>query len=277
MDETQVSYKSYDFGDSLDPGRRLKLEHSVSCEGADISDLTGMSAAALQAMREESVAGENKAFEIVLAAVKQWEKQAAVTQRIDRAMEYIRTPAIKHTANQWQENEYGTGEQISNMVYTMTARIWEDTKYDRETEKMVPVAWYVSWDVYAKGPGRNGHTASIAGQRNKRYTDKAAALKYLAGRKKAYAHLFTEISPPIPPEYASLFKVNGQLLPGYTLEGQEPIQTEHATAEVSDGGISLPKEAEKPSVLGKLSAARTQDKVPSVDPVTKKKKEDVSR
>ena len=30
---------------------------------------------------------------------------------------------------------------------------------------------------------------------------KAAAMKYLDGRKKAYSHLFTEISPQIPKEY----------------------------------------------------------------------------
>ena len=32
---------------------------------------------------------------------------------------------------------------------------------------------------------------------------------------------FTEISPAIPPEYAEQFRVNGQLLPGYTVEGEE--------------------------------------------------------
>jgi hypothetical protein len=34
---------------------------------------------------------------------------------------------------------------------------------------------------------------------------------------KAYSHLFTEISPPVPKEYADCFSVNGKLLPGYTL------------------------------------------------------------
>lgn len=48
--------------------------------------------------------------------------------------------------------------------------------------------------------------------------------KYLNGRIKAYQHLFTEVSPPIPPEYAEHFKVNGQLLPGYAIEGEERAQ-----------------------------------------------------
>ena len=54
--------------------------------------------------------------------------------------------------------------------------------------------------------------------------------KYLNGRIKAYDRLFTEISPPIPQEYADYFKVNGQLCPDYTIEGEEPPQQQQATA-----------------------------------------------
>ena len=48
--------------------------------------------------------------------------------------------------------------------------------------------------------------------------------KYLNGRIKAHDHYFTEISPAIPKEYADCFKVNGCLLPGYTIEGEEPAK-----------------------------------------------------
>ena len=62
----------------------------------------------------------------------------------------------------------------------------------------------------------------ITGQNRKRFTDKAEMERYLEGRKTAYAHLFTEVSPPIPPDYAKCFQVNGLLLPGYTLQGDTP-------------------------------------------------------
>ena len=45
--------------------------------------------------------------------------------------------------------------------------------------------------------------------------------KNLNGRIKAYEKIFTEKSPAITQEYAEQFKVNGQLLPGYTVEGEE--------------------------------------------------------
>ena len=47
--------------------------------------------------------------------------------------------------------------------------------------------------------------AKIAGQDRKVFSDKAAMEKYLNGRIKAYDRLFTEISPPIPQEYAESF------------------------------------------------------------------------
>jgi len=66
--------------------------------------------------------------------------------------------------------------------------------------------------------------------------------KYLNGRIKAHSHLFTEISPPIPKEYAKHFQVNGQLLPGYTVQGQEPP----ATAAIENGGVSISTQNTEP-------------------------------
>ena len=173
-------------------------------------------------LRQGSIDGEQKAYEIVVAAAKQWEQQATATQTINRALEYLRTPEVEHTNNQWNKtNNWRDGEEISNRVYKMTCSVWEDTKYDRETGKSIPVAWYVTWDVYVNSP-KQGYGVKIAGQSQKRYTDKAAALKYLEGRKKAYAHLFAEISPPVPEKYENHFTVYGALLPGYTVEGREP-------------------------------------------------------
>ena len=87
--------------------RRLKLSIVFSSEKSDLSDLISRSAEDLQAMREESAASEQKAYEIILAAVHQWEKQAAFTQRIDRAIQYQRIPAAQHTSNEWVQGENG--------------------------------------------------------------------------------------------------------------------------------------------------------------------------
>ena len=80
----------------------------------------------------------------------------------------------------------------------------------------------------------------------------------MRGRIKAYAHLFTEISPQIPKEYDELFRVNNQLLPGYRSEA-EPASTVHQ---------------EKASVLEKLSDAKRQEKA-APPKAPDKKKEDI--
>lgn len=273
--EENRDYHAYRYGDHLTPGSELKIEHSVVCENVDISTLITMGTDSLEAMRQRSIDGEQKAYEIVVAAAKQWEQQAAATQTINRALEYLRTPEIEHTGNQWKDTDNWRADQkISNRVYQMTCSIWEDTKYDRETKQSVPIAWYVTWEVRIHSP-KQGYGAKIAGQNQKRYTDKNAAIKYLDGRKKAYSHLFTEISPPIPKEYEHHFMVHGTLLPGYTVEGLEQAKTEHAAAEVSEGGIFTPENREKPSVLGKLSVAKTQEKTPTAPGTAMKKKEDI--
>lgn len=59
-----------------------------------------------------------------------------------------------------------------------------------------------------------------------------------------------------------------------SLNRLKPI-TEHAAAEVSEGGIFTPKNREKPSVLGKLSVAKTQEKTPTAPGTAMKKKEDI--
>jgi hypothetical protein len=114
---------------------------------------------------------------------------------------------------------------MSNMVYKMDYRTFEKTRYDSETKKSIPVAWEISWNVRTNSPNlrNNSH---IAGQSRKSYTNKEDMEKYLAGRIKAYSHLFTEISPPIPKEYAPHFRMNGLLLPGYTAQGEEPKHPE---------------------------------------------------
>lgn len=124
--EENKDYKVYRF-DYLTEGSQLKFEHSVYCEDVDISSLITQGTDALEALRQDSMDGEQKAFEIVQAAAKQWEQQAAVTQKLNRALEYLRTPEVAHTANQWQPNQNNSDwEEISNRVYKMSCRIRED-------------------------------------------------------------------------------------------------------------------------------------------------------
>lgn len=251
-------YGVYDYGDNLQPGATLKIERSITMDlnAPDLTPFTKTDIQELENMRKISVAAEQEIFDGLNVPLSKWERQAALTKLIDRAIEYLKTSEIEHTGNKWVKDRYAD-EKISNRVYQMSASIYEDCTYDRQTQQRIPTAWYVTWNVGVHTP-KQGWGKAIAGQRQKRYTDKKAALKYIEGRKKAYAHLFTEVSPPIPQEYAEHFKVNGVLLPGYTIEGQEPITTNRTAIEVlnelSGGAFAL--QDKKPSVLGKLAASK---------------------
>ena len=215
-----MPYTSYDF-DSLDASHKMKIDRTVYFDTAaeDIAPLTALPLTELQQMRQESTDAEQTIYEALREQAKTWEEQAGRSALLSKAIEYVMTPPVKHTSNEWEKTDYDWHTR-SNAVYQMTYHIYENTRYDREQQKSVPYSWSLTWSVRTNGPD-NGRNVRIAGQERKTYSDKAAMEKYLAGRIKAYDHLFTEISPVIPKEYVQQFKVNGQLLPGYTVEGEE--------------------------------------------------------
>ena len=218
-----MSYSRFD-RDNLKAADTMRIERTIyfDSKNADISSLTALTVEQLQALREGSAAAEQAVFESLQAQAAAWEEQAGKTLLLDKAIEYARTPAVEHTANQWEQpDEYR--HVRSNMVYKMDYRISEKTRYDKAAGQSIPYAWSLSWSLFTNSP--DGYNqAKIAGQSKKVFADKADMEKYLNGRIKAYSHLFTELSPPIPQEYAQHFRVNGQLLPGYTVEGEEPEQ-----------------------------------------------------
>ena len=278
MSDKSKFYDSYSHMDSIRHGDELRLQHSISFR-AERADLTPFVAAGLEQLvklRDASIAAEESLFEELKVSMLQWEHQGAITMIVKKAIEYLETPQKSHTSNEWKHvSSYDEREEISNRVYKMSVGIDEITTYNRQTERREPSAWYVTWDVRTNNPGR--YSTKIAGQEKKKFTDKEAALKYIEGRKKAYAHLFTEISPPIPWQHAAQFEVNGLLLPGYTVEGREPVTAQHTAAEVIESlvGGDFMSEDKKPSVLGKLAANKPQTKSQAAPGAAHKKKEDI--
>lgn len=237
-----MPYTSYDF-DSLDASHKMKIDRTVYFDTAaeDIAPLTGLPLVELQQMRQESTEAEQTIYEALREQAKVWEEQAGRSALLSKAIEYVMTPPVKHTSNEWEKTDYDWHTR-SNAVYQMTYHIYENTRYDREQKKSVPYSWSLTWSVRTNGPD-NGRNVRIAGQERKTFSDKAAMEKYLAGRIKAYDHLFTEITPVIPKEYAQQFKVNGQLLPGYTIEGEE-VQKQAEAVEKPEPETAAPVQPE---------------------------------
>lgn len=220
----ETFYRSYHRPDKLEPGISLDITRSLEFNAwrADLSqlpELVKLSPEELTAKRKSSSEAEQTIFEKIQTAVQEWEEQAAQTLVLDRALEYVHTPEVSHTSNEWKPTKDGTWE-ISNQTYVMRFKIWEDT------EK--PGTFLVSWAIGVNCPQHPktekyyyGGDPILAQQNKKRYDTHDAAQRYVQGRFDLYAHLFTELRPPIPNGYQRIFTINGCLLPGYTVAPPE--------------------------------------------------------
>ena len=225
-----MSYSSYDH-DDLEPASTMRIERRIYFESgkADLSEMVKLPLAELLSLRAESAAAEQEVFDRLKEQATSWEEQAGRTLFLDKALEYARTLPVTHTANQWEApDEYR--HIRSNMVYQMDYSISENTRYDSAAPKSVPYSWTLRWSLRTNAPG-SYQQAKIAGQDRKVFSSREELDKYLNGRIKAHEHYFTEISPAIPKEYADYFKVNGCLLPGYTIEGEEPAKAAELPAQ----------------------------------------------
>ena len=212
-----MSYCAYDH-DCLEPADRMRIERCICFESDcySISELVVLPLANLIAMRRKSAEAEQEIYDRLKEQASAWEKQAGNTLLLDKAIEYKRTPSPKHTANLWvAPDEYR--HERSNAVYRMSYYISENTRYDSKAQKSIPYSWSLRWGIYTNAPGTH-QQAKIAGQEHKVFASREALDKYLHGRIKAYQHLFAEIFPPVPAEYAECFKVNGCTLPDYVIE-----------------------------------------------------------
>lgn len=247
----------------LDPGRELEVcGHVYFCsDKTDLSELVLLSSEELKAREAASVEQEKAIFDRMVEIEKEWVQQASQTTAMRKAQQYQKIRPTPHTANKWVVGEYGWHER-SNMVYKFTWHIYENSSWSRVQQKSVinsyELSWYLTYNT-TPNPDYSGPGRQIAGQERKRFADKANLEKYLQGRIKAYEHLFTEISPPIPAEENRRFCVNGVLLPGYTVE----VTMEQRVSEL----MALADEEDFAALLqniqpGELSPEDTKEKPP---------------
>lgn len=231
----------------LKHGDMLKVENSCylyPSKEADISELVTKSADEIDEMEKASIAAEQAIYDRMLPLADEWQKQAEKTVLCRWARDYQKTK-VEHSSNKAVNDEYGR-QTISNMVYKMTWQIWTNTEYDRAAKRTVPRSYTVSWSLRYNSPKGVDYAnySQIAGQDKKVYKSVEEAQKYIEGRLAAYAHCFSSVSPPLPPEARSRFSVHGCLLPGYTVAEKEKSPQEVA-AELAEFLDEPPPSAKK--------------------------------
>lgn len=218
-------YEASTYTGNLRPGYEIAVQRTISYQGenADFKPFLTVPHKELEQRLKDSMAAEKKIHDELKEAIKAWDEHGAQTLLLEKAIEYLKTEPVKHTANEWKQQEDGTWE-ISNMVYRMTFKI-------------VPIGdeWKLSWELQYTAPGQNqeryysyyerGPKKRIEYEGSKKYKTMAGAQKYIQGKFDQYARCFETLSPPVPKSVKSLFCVNGQVLQGYTIS---PLEKEAA-------------------------------------------------
>lgn len=223
-----IKYTVYDY-DRLTPGYKLEIERTVYTESIHSqiyvpNILSSSTKEEIEATIAHGEAREKKLFEALRKAVKEWEEQAALTAINKQALEFFNIKPIEHTNNEWKDL-YNDGMvfERSNAVYKFIYRPYANTKWDMVAKEQRPVSYSLLWTLYIRAPKEKGCTGDlfekIAGQ-EKKFSTKEEMEKYLAGRIKAYDHLFHEEFPKVPRKYADMFMFHGMMKLGYTLEDE---------------------------------------------------------
>ena len=172
----------------IDPGREIEISTRLysSKDHGRVAELVKLPRTELGELEEASVAQEKAIFLKFSEIEAEWLNQAAEPAAIRKAKQYLMALPVNHTSNQWKKDQYGNYER-SNRVYKMTYRFYDRTHYDRTRQETVTDAWYLSWHLHYNTicnptPDLTGDGWQLAGQSDKRFTEKADMERYLQGR-----------------------------------------------------------------------------------------------
>ena len=270
----------YEIGPSegyLREGSYLEVRRQINYRGdkADFKPFLDVPIKDLEKQLKASQAEEKKVFEEMKKAITAWDQHGAQTLLLQKAIEYLRTPEVTHTGNEWKRRKDGSWE-ISNLVYKMTFQI---VRCGNE--------WKLTWELSYTAPGLSqgywGYTRSprerIEYEGSKKYKTLEGAQRYIQSRFDQYGSCFETLSPPVPAEAKDLFCVNGQLLQGYSLmppsPQKEPVTLETLLDCLEDGDLvvappekdaapepePLPEEEQPAVLVPKPASAQTPPEV----------------
>ena len=134
------------YQDGITPGQKITIQHNVSYNdwraAPHLAPLVKLTDAEINQRKEASITLEKELYAKLKQIASEWDEQAAHTMLLERALEYVHTPEVEHTANEWKERENGVWE-ISNRTYKMRYQI----TYAKATD-----IYLVSWGIIYNAP-----------------------------------------------------------------------------------------------------------------------------
>ena len=159
------------YQDDITPGQKMTILHNISFNdwraGPHIAPLVTLTREEVTQRKEASITLEKELYAQLKKLAAAWDEQAAQTMLLERALEYLQTPEVEHTSNEWKQDKNGIWE-ISNRTYKMRYKIFYEKAAD---------VYLVSWGIIynaPKQPNSNyknywGDSIYVARQDKKKY------------------------------------------------------------------------------------------------------------
>ena len=129
------------YQDDITPGQKMTILHNISFNdwraGPHIAPLVTLTREEVTQRKEASITLEKELYAQLKKLAAAWDEQAAQTMLLERALEYLQTPEVEHTSNEWKQDKNGIWE-ISNRTYKMRYKIFYEKAAD---------VYLVSWGI----------------------------------------------------------------------------------------------------------------------------------
>ena len=111
MPEKDSFYYLNAYQDGITPGQKMTIQHNISFNdwraGPHIAPLVTLTSAEVTQRKEASITLEKELYAQLKKLAAAWDEQAAQTMLLERALEYLHTPEVEHTSNEWKQDKNG--------------------------------------------------------------------------------------------------------------------------------------------------------------------------
>lgn len=99
------------YQDDITPGQKMSILHNISFNdwraGPHIAPLVTLTREEVTQRKEASITLEKELYAQLKKLAAAWDEQAAQTMLLERALEYLQTPEVEHTSNEWKQDKNG--------------------------------------------------------------------------------------------------------------------------------------------------------------------------
>ena len=114
------------YQDDITPGQKMTILHNISFNdwraGPHIAPLVTLTREEVTQRKEASITLEKELYAQLKKLAAVWDEQAAQTMLLERALEYLQTPEVEHTSNEWKQDKNGISKAGLTCIVTCSEK-----------------------------------------------------------------------------------------------------------------------------------------------------------